>query len=38
VAGCSGVAVLASFGNHPFIVFFLGFLFLHIKKGITYMQ
>jgi hypothetical protein len=35
--GCSGVEVDASFENHLFIVFFLSFFFLHMKKGITYM-
>jgi hypothetical protein len=38
VEGCSGVEEDASFGNHPLVVFFLGFLFLHITKGITYMS
>jgi hypothetical protein len=28
----SGVEVEASFGNYHFVVFFLGFLFLHMRK------
>jgi hypothetical protein len=35
--GCLGVEVNASFGNHLFVEFCLGFLFLHMKKRITYM-
>jgi hypothetical protein len=36
VVGCSGVELDASFGNHPLVVFFLGFRFLHMKRAITH--